>query len=366
MLTLTRTDSTNNDFITLVRLLDLDLQIRDGEDHAFYAQFNKIDAIKNVIVAYWEDQAVGCGAVKYHTGGTGEIKRIYVHPEYRGKGIATAVLGELELWARELGWEDVILETGKAQPEAINLYQKNGYTLIPNYGPYEKVENSVCMKKTVSRPELTHPGLDTRQAYNLWANQYDTNKNKTRDLEEQALRSTLAHRSFDHCLEIGCGTGKNTGWLLEKARQVTAVDLSEKMLDRAKAKTTSERVQFIQADITTPWSFCQQPYDLVAFSLVLEHIEDLNPVFQEAARALAPGGLLYLGELHPFKQYSGTKARFDTAQGRHVVSCFNHHISDFLLAAQDQGLALVDLNEHFDNGDRRSKPRILTILFRKK
>jgi hypothetical protein len=98
---------------------------------------------------------------------------------------------------------------------------------------------------------------------------------------------------------------------------------------------------------------------------VLEHIEDLAPVFQEVARALNPGGHVYLGELHPFKQYAGTKARFDTAQGRHLVPCFNHHVSDFLLAAKSQGLQLADLNESFDQEDRRQLPRILTLLFRK-
>jgi ubiquinone/menaquinone biosynthesis C-methylase UbiE len=207
--------------------------------------------------------------------------------------------------------------------------------------------------------------MDTQQAYNLWASQYDTNQNKTRDLEGVALRAMLSALAFDTCLEIGCGTGKNTGWLLEKARQVTAVDLSAEMLARAKEKTGSERVEFIQADITSAWTFRQRPYDLVSFSLVLEHIEDLAPVFQEAARALKPGGHVYLGELHPFKQYSGTKARFDTAQGRHVVTCFNHHLSDFLLAAKNHGLQLADLSEYFDQDDRRQIPRILALLVRK-
>lgn len=207
--------------------------------------------------------------------------------------------------------------------------------------------------------------MNIQQAYNIWAAQYDTNHNRTRDLEAVALRNTLAPLSFDRVLEIGCGTGKNTQWLLEKARHITAVDLSEQMLARAKEKIASDRVEFIQADITRSWNFSQQPYDLVSFSLVLEHIRELAPVFRQAARALKPGGYLYLGELHPFKQYTGTKARFDTAEGRHIVPCFNHHLSDFLLAAQDHGLALAALNEHFDQDDRNSIPRILTLLLRR-
>ncbi|MCC9166029.1 GNAT family N-acetyltransferase [Pontibacter harenae] len=147
MLQLTRTDSKNEDFISLVRLLDADLSERDGEDHAFYAQFNKIDAINTAIVAYQDGVPVGCGAVKKYSDETGEVKRMYVQPAYRGQGVATAVLKELELWAAELGYAHLILETGKAQPEAIALYTKCDYQTIPNYGQYEGVENSVCMQK---------------------------------------------------------------------------------------------------------------------------------------------------------------------------------------------------------------------------
>src|SRR5688572_28474600 len=128
--------------------------------------------------------------------------------------------------------------------------------------------------------------MDTRQAYNSWASQYDTNLNKTRDLEAQVLRTSLAHVPFQHCLEIGCGTGKNTVWLMEKAGRVTAVDLSEEMLAKARAKISSPKVEFVQADITKPWSFATDKYDLVSFSLVLEHIEDLGPIFEKAAGVL--------------------------------------------------------------------------------
>lgn len=149
MITLKRTNSDDTDFIKLVVLLDQDLAIRDGEDHAFYNQFNKTDAIKHVIVFYENDIAVGCGAFRKKKEDTVEIKRMYVHPEHRKKGIASAVLAALEIWAKEVGYAYTILETGKNQPEAINLYQKLNYTIIPNYPPYEKMDNSVCMKKTL-------------------------------------------------------------------------------------------------------------------------------------------------------------------------------------------------------------------------
>ncbi|MGN6402808.1 MAG: class I SAM-dependent methyltransferase [Flavisolibacter sp.] len=207
--------------------------------------------------------------------------------------------------------------------------------------------------------------MHPQQAYNIWASQYDTNINKTRDLEALALRQTLVNITFDSCLEIGCGTGKNTEWLVQKAKHVTAVDLSEQMLAKAKEKISSENVQFKQADITKHWNFTNQRYDLVSFSLVLEHISDLEHIFNETAQALKTGGHVYIGELHPFKQYSGSKARFETEKGVQVVQCFKHHVSDFITAAKKYGLAIVDINEYFDNSDRNEPPRILTIILKK-
>ncbi|OYU57306.1 MAG: SAM-dependent methyltransferase [Chitinophagaceae bacterium BSSC1] len=207
--------------------------------------------------------------------------------------------------------------------------------------------------------------MNVQNAYNEWAEQYDTNQNKTRDLEAIILRETLSKISFNSCLEIGCGTGKNTVWLQTKAQQVLAVDFSEEMLSKAKEKISQPNVQFLQADITEPWHFAQQQFDLVSFSLVLEHIEDLTAIFQKVANSLNPNGHVYIAELHPFKQYSGSKARFETATGTQVVTCFTHHVSDFVIAAKQAGLELVSLEEYFDDQDRNQIPRILQLLFRK-
>jgi putative acetyltransferase len=144
-----RTDSDNADFRGLVVLLDEDLAIRDGAEHSFYAQFNKIDKIRETVVVYENERAVGCGAFKEYEPKTAEIKRMYVLPEMRGKGIAGKILSELETWAKELNFSECVLETGKKQPEAIRLYQKSGYEIIPNYGQYAGVENSVCMRKII-------------------------------------------------------------------------------------------------------------------------------------------------------------------------------------------------------------------------
>jgi putative acetyltransferase len=149
MITIKRTTSSDNDFQKLVVKLDKDLAIRDGDEHAFYAQFNKTINIKNVVVAYLNKEAIGCGAFKEYDTNTVEIKRMYVEPTFRGKGIAQQVLAELELWAKENNYNVCILETGKKQPEAIALYTKAGYRIIANYGQYEGVENSVCMRKQV-------------------------------------------------------------------------------------------------------------------------------------------------------------------------------------------------------------------------
>ena len=149
MLKIVRTNSDDTDFRSLVALLDQDLAQRDGDEHAFYAQYNKVDMIRHAVVAYQNDEPVGCGAIKEFSPGVAEVKRMYTKPEHRGRGVAQAVLAELEQWGSELDFAECVLETGKKQPEAIRLYQKSGYDLIPNYGQYIGVENSVCMKKAV-------------------------------------------------------------------------------------------------------------------------------------------------------------------------------------------------------------------------
>ena len=142
-----RTDSQHPDFIALVKDLDAELAIRDGEDHAFYHQYNGITQIKHAMVAYRGDEAVGCGAIKEYAPGAMEVKRMYTPPQSRGQGIARQILEALEKWATELGYKRCILETGKKQPEAIRLYHRSGYAIIENYGQYAGVENSVCFEK---------------------------------------------------------------------------------------------------------------------------------------------------------------------------------------------------------------------------
>ena len=146
---LVRTNARNRDFLALVALLDADLAFRDGAEHDFYSQFNKVDDSYQVVLILYEDMPAACGGLKELSRGVAEIKRMYVLPEFRGKGLASRVLEELERWASELGFEKCVLETGKKQPEAIGLYRKSGYRVIPNYGQYQGIDNSLCFEKSL-------------------------------------------------------------------------------------------------------------------------------------------------------------------------------------------------------------------------
>ncbi|WP_209391448.1 GNAT family N-acetyltransferase [Chryseobacterium sp. RR2-3-20] len=150
MYSIKRTNSDNLDFQKLVFELDKDLAIKNGETNDFFAQYNKIDLLKNVVVAYDSDQPVGCGAMKEYEEGIMEIKRMFVPIEKRGKGIAGKILTELQVWAKELGYKKCVLETGDKMIEAISLYKKNNFCIIKNYGQYAEVENSVCFEKVIN------------------------------------------------------------------------------------------------------------------------------------------------------------------------------------------------------------------------
>lgn len=207
--------------------------------------------------------------------------------------------------------------------------------------------------------------MHNQQAYDHWATTYDGVINLTRDLELKAKKETLLNISFSHVLELGCGTGKNTEWLLQSAKKITAVDFSEKMLMKATERVKNEKAKFVLADINKPWDFLPEMVDLITCSLVLEHIEQLQPVFEKASKVLMQGGYFYIGELHPFKQYTGSKARFENKDTTIVLDCFTHHISEFTTLGMAHNFSLVLLNEWFDDEEKKESPRILTLLFRK-
>lgn len=186
-------------------------------------------------------------------------------------------------------------------------------------------------------------------------------ENKTRDLEARSLREMISGAELD-ILEIGCGTGKNTEFLQTKAKKLTGADFSEEMLGKAKEKIAAENVEFKQLDLRENWDFAKDSYDLITCSLALEHIENIDFVFAEARKVLRKGGRFYFGELHPFKQYAGTKARFETGAGVFELECFIHHVSDYFSAAKKSGFEVIELKEWFDDDDKTQIPRLLTMI----
>ena len=153
MVKLVRTNSENTDFIFLVKQLDAYLKITDGDEHNFYNQFNTLDTIKHAVIAYEENKPISCGALRAFNQNSVEAKRMFTLPEFRGKGIATLLLKELENWAAELNFSSCIIETGIRQQEAIQFYTKNSYKTIPNFGQYIGMKNSLCFKKIINQNE---------------------------------------------------------------------------------------------------------------------------------------------------------------------------------------------------------------------
>lgn len=207
--------------------------------------------------------------------------------------------------------------------------------------------------------------MSVDKAYDSWAESYDEMLNKTRDLEEEAAKSMLKNAYFDTILELGCGTGKNTLWLAEQCNKLIGLDFSEEMVAKAKQKVQLKNVDFKKQDLKEEWNIDKSSISLVSCSLVLEHIEDLNLIFKKVSEVLKNKGEFYLGELHPFKQYSGSKARFDKGSETQELEVYTHHISDYLAAAKINQLDLIDLEECFDEDNRTNIPRLVSLKFKK-
>lgn len=206
--------------------------------------------------------------------------------------------------------------------------------------------------------------MSISSAYNQWASTYDHDRNLTRDLDHVTAQSQLADLRVGSVLEAGCGTGKNSPFYASIAQQVTALDFSEGMLGVARTRPGCENVTFVRHDLLTPWPTPAHSADLVAFNLVLEHIEDLTPVFAQAARTCKPAAIVYVSELHPFRQYRGGQARFQAGDSEVRVTAFRHHISDFVRAAEAVGLTFAKIGEWWHVEDTPDDPpRLLTLQF---
>lgn len=207
--------------------------------------------------------------------------------------------------------------------------------------------------------------MSIQAAYDNWSATYDADENLTRDLDQTVTRETLMGLRCKSVVEIGCGTGKNTLLLSQIALKVCAIDFSAQMIEKAKEKVRSTNVVFITEDITKQWTCDNESADLVTCNLVLEHIEDLSLIFSEASRVLVKGGYFFICELHPFKQYQGTKANFQRQQESIEIPAFVHHLSDFFNTAKVHDFQLEDFKEWWHEQDKNKPPRLVSILFRK-
>ena len=208
--------------------------------------------------------------------------------------------------------------------------------------------------------------MSIQAAYNQWSAAYDADRNVTRDLDHEVMLQTFQGLRCASILEMGCGTGKNTALLAGAGKALLALDFSEGMLSKAREKVTASHVRFALADLTKPWPVEDRAFDLIACNLVLEHIEDLPFVFAQAARSLQASGGFFVCELHPVKQYMGSQARFEHAQGITLIPVHWHHLTDFTQAAEQNGFALEQLREwwHADD-DKQKQPRLVSFMFRK-
>ena len=207
--------------------------------------------------------------------------------------------------------------------------------------------------------------MKIQDAYTRWSTTYDSDRNLTRDLDQLATEHALKGRTYQNVLELGCGTGKNTALLSRIGRNVLAVDFSPGMLKQAKLKIDSNNVLFVVADLTKCWPCRTESIELVVCNLVLEHIEDLSPIFAKASQALTEGGLFFISELHPFRQYQGTQAHFQYDHGTVAIRAFVHHLSDFLESAEQNGFLFRTMKEWWHHEDQNTTPRLVSFMFEK-
>ena len=199
--------------------------------------------------------------------------------------------------------------------------------------------------------------------YNAWAYQYDNNINPTRDLDKIVTKKSLSNIDFFKVLELGCGSGKNTEWLISKADKLVGLDFSKNMLSLARGKITSKKVAFINTNINEKWPISNDSFDLATINLTLEHIEKLDHIFNSLSMKLVQGGKCFVCELHPKKQLAGSKAQFEENGKKIVLDVFQHSEQDYIQSAEKAGFILLSKEDWYDNDE--DIPRLISFLFEK-
>ena len=199
--------------------------------------------------------------------------------------------------------------------------------------------------------------------YDAWAYQYDNNINPTRDLDKAVTKKSLSNLNFSNVLELGCGSGKNTEWLITRANKLVGLDFSASMLDLARNKIPSKKVTFINADLNEKWPVNNNSFDLATINLTLEHIEILDHIFNSLFMKLAQGGKCFVCELHPKKQLAGSKAQFEENGTEIVLDVFQHSEQDYIQSAEKAGFNLLAKEDWYDR--KNDMPRLISFLFEK-
>ena len=199
--------------------------------------------------------------------------------------------------------------------------------------------------------------------YNKWAFKYDNNINLTRDLDKIVTKKSLVNYNFSNVLELGCGSGKNTEWLITRANKLVGLDFSKSMLDIARKKIISQKATFIETDLNKKWEISNNSFDIATVNLTLEHIDKMDHIFSSLFMKLTRGGKCFVCEIHPKKQLTGSKARFEINRTEIILDVFQHSEQDYIQSAEKAGFKLLTKKDWYDN--QNDIPRLISFLFEK-
>ena len=292
---------------------------------------------------------------------------VYVVPEQRRTGLGRRLIREVIARARTWpGLEFLWLDVTTVNQGARALYESCGFRSVAVKPRSLKVGDRYYNEELMAL-DLRPPPSDVAAAYDQWAEIYDYDANRTRDQAGLLLRQARLGLGGRRVLEIGCGTGRNTEWLVAQGARVVALDFSAEMIRRAQGRLASSAARFVRHDVRSPWPLRDRSVDCVILALVLEHVDDVSAVFTECGRVVRAGGEMWLCELHPIRQLQGSVAEFTHPRtGEPVrVAAFPHDTAEYVGAGMRSGFSLVEMGEWRDPGaPRAAAPRLLSLQFR--